>query len=111
MNLDSYYRGTAIRIDIEVKDYDDNYMDPNTSINISVTDPAGSLKVDGQTPSKDDVGKYHYNVQTETDWIKGVILKPEKSGMPMFARSWIESTHRTQLVTCLASESRMASGS
>jgi len=44
-DLDSYTPGTAIRIDVEVKDYNGDYMDPDTSLAITVIDSAGTKKV------------------------------------------------------------------
>lgn len=93
MSLDSYYKGTAIRIDIEVKDYDDAYLDPDT-ITVTVYDPAGSVKLDAQEPSKVDneTGKYYIVVQTLEDWIEGnYIIKPiaEYSGYTALVRPYL----------------------
>lgn len=76
-HLDQYYAGTAIRINIDVKDYAGSYMDPDTSIKISVIDPAGTTKVDAVTPEKDETGQYHYNLQTAESDVKGnYLVKP-----------------------------------
>lgn len=71
---EKYYAGTAIRIDVDVKDYASSYMDPDTSLVISVEDPAGATRVDGASLEKDAVGQYHYNCQTAEDWPKGRYL-------------------------------------
>lgn len=74
--LDSYYAGTAIRINIEVKDYNGGYMDPAT-LKISIIDPAGTTKINEATPIKDDTGKYHYNYQSAESDVKGnYLVKP-----------------------------------
>lgn len=61
---DTFQMGETIKCWRNVKDEDDNYIDPDTSFVISIYGPQNSLLVDevGMTP--DSVGKYHYMFDT-----------------------------------------------
>ena len=62
MSLSKYERGNTIKASVEFK-YNGTYTDPLYPT-ISVYEPDGTALVDGQTPTKDDTGKYHYYIET-----------------------------------------------
>ena len=56
--------GETIICAVETKNTAGTYTDPQTSMQISVTDKNYVVKVDGASMTKDAVGKYHYDCQT-----------------------------------------------
>lgn len=55
----SFQRGETIICSVEVKNAAGTYIDPATSMKITILDPLGVKQVDDQSMTKDDVGKYH----------------------------------------------------
>jgi endonuclease YncB( thermonuclease family) len=80
MAIETYDLGSCIIIEVEFKRYAAYvgyaYFDPTTA-KITVTDPAGTKKVDAQDLVQYDsvVGKYYYKVQSvgsgDTIWLVG----------------------------------------
>jgi len=68
-------RGSVVMIEAEIKNYTPfgslAYANPDTGPTITVTDPSGKVVVDGASMTNHDTGKYYYNVQTQTAWLKG----------------------------------------
>jgi len=64
---------TAI-IEVEVKDNAGNYVDPITSITITITDPDGTEVVSGAAMSKSAVGQYYYDYTIPSGAVKGCYL-------------------------------------
>ena len=67
-----YQRGTTIRLKATIKDADGALMDPGTSIQVSVTDPAGATALAGTAMTKSSTGVYYYDWQTSADATKGL---------------------------------------
>lgn len=67
-------RGSAITIKVEFMRNPPygtpEYFDPTTP-KISITDPAGTLRVNEASLVKDSLGKYYYICQTAVDWPVG----------------------------------------
>ena len=57
--------GETVIASCEVKDDDGAYKDPATSMKIRITDKFDVVKVDNVDMTKDAIGKYHYDCQTE----------------------------------------------
>jgi len=53
--------GETVICSIVVKDSDGNEADPGTSMKCTVTDPQGTVVVDGEDMDQDSTGNYHYD--------------------------------------------------
>jgi len=73
----TFDRGSAVIIEVEIKKrvpYGElAYSDPD-SFEITITDSAGTIKVDGATLIKSVTGKYYYICQTAVNWARGVYI-------------------------------------
>lgn len=71
-------KGTPITVDVEFEQYTPHgvwaHFNPDTTQTITITDPAGTDKVDAENLVNSDVGKYYYVVQSAADWIRGIYL-------------------------------------
>ena len=72
MSLSKYERGNTVKASVEFK-YNNTYTDPLYPT-ISVYKPDGSTLVNDATPTKDDVGKYHYFIETSNDSPLGIYI-------------------------------------
>lgn len=67
-------RGSAVLIEVEFKRTapfgTEDYFDPTTP-KITVTDPAGTVKVNAVDLSRQSVGQFYYICQTATNWSTG----------------------------------------
>ena len=70
--MNEFQIGETIICTIEIKDADGAYVDPETSITITVLDASGATVVDAQAMVKDTVGKYHYDYTSEETAVRGV---------------------------------------
>ena len=63
----SFQRGTTVICSIEIYDVDGNLTDPNESVNITIweADIWEKMVNNATMLPKDDVGRYHYDYQTE----------------------------------------------
>ncbi len=66
MNFDI---GETVPFQCEVK-RGESYIDPATSMKITITDKHYAVKVDTVDMTKDATGKYHYDAQT-VGWLDG----------------------------------------
>jgi hypothetical protein len=60
-----FARGTTIRIRAEVTDYNDNYIDPSTSIEVQL-ERNGTAILAYAAMTQEDTGKYYYRWQSST---------------------------------------------
>ncbi len=65
-----FARGTVIRIRAEITDYNDEYIDPSTSIEVQIERNGTAVRA-YVAMTKDDVGKYYYRWQSNTSLAKG----------------------------------------
>lgn len=72
MSVETFNRGTAIRLPLEIKDYLGAYLDVIPKV--TITDPDGAVKVDAADATKDAAGQCHYTCQTLEAWPKGLYL-------------------------------------
>lgn len=63
---EEFYAGDAICIEAEIRDSDDTLMTPDTSIQITVTDPDGTAKITSQNMTASSTGVYYYIWQSAT---------------------------------------------
>ena len=63
--MSSFDIGETVIASCEVKDDDGAYKDPATSMKIRITDKFDAVKVNNIDMTKDAIGKYHYDCQTE----------------------------------------------
>lgn len=61
--MDTFDIGETVILQAEVKNQAGSYVDPSTSMQISVYDPNGTAIVSDAAMTKDDTGKYHYDFQ------------------------------------------------
>jgi hypothetical protein len=78
--------------DIEIYNSSNVLTAPDT-ITITITDPGGTKRVDGGTPSNSSTGKYSYNYDVPSSPVKGrwvVEWKVTKSSIVTIARDYFE---------------------
>lgn len=67
MSIKKYNRGTTIHLTAEIKDVDGNYVDPDTSVKVSLIDPTGATELAETSMTKDSVGHYSYDWQSASN--------------------------------------------
>lgn len=71
-----FERGSTLVIPVEFKKQAPfgtaDYFAPSPAPTITVTDPAGTKKVDAADMTKSTTGKWYYIAQTAVDWVAGV---------------------------------------
>ena len=63
--MSSFDIGETVIVLCEVRDDGGAYKDPATSMKITITDKFNVVKVNNVDMTKDAIGKYHYDCQTE----------------------------------------------
>jgi len=73
-----YIRGETVEIYAEVTNQAGSYVDPSTSITVTITDPNDTDQVDTQAMTKSDTGKYVYRYTIDSDgtigWWKALVI-------------------------------------
>ncbi len=67
-----FQRGDSILIQIEIRDYENDLVDPDTAL-ITIVDPEEEEVITEETMDREDTGKYYYHWNSE-DMPRGVYL-------------------------------------
>lgn len=66
----TFEQGETVSVWYYVLDWDGNYTDPSEGCTVTITDSAGTVKVDGSAMTKSATGKYVYYYTLASDAAK-----------------------------------------
>lgn len=69
--MTTHIRGRTVICRAVVKDEYGYLYDPQTSMEVTITDPHGTVVVDAQDMVRESTGRYSYDFQTTTEHIAG----------------------------------------
>ena len=71
MNVNTFQAGETVGLWAYIKDWEGVYTSPDNGVKITLTNPLGTVKVNAQAMTADEVGKFVYYYNSAADDVKG----------------------------------------